>query len=279
MTLDVQRTSDPIVVLADAHDHLASRPVEHNLILTLLHARVRSPEAGCYWLVRDGPETVGVGFLSPIGFFVAVTPMPDEAVDALVEAVVADDVVVAGVNGSAATAARFAGQWTEARGTAAVPHMGMRIYRLGELVPPTAVPGALRLAVAADTEVVLGMVDGFHRDTGEPSVLAPGVHEERIAAGAYVLWAVDDQAVAMAGRTREVEGISRVYAVFTPPEHRRRGFAAAAVAELSAWIRADGADAALYTDLGNPTSNSVYRRIGYRAVAENLRYDFAAPAN
>ena len=30
----------------------------------------------------------------------------------------------------------------------------------------------------------------------------------------------------------------------------------------------------LHTDLGNPTSNSVYRRIGYRCVAEGLRYRF-----
>jgi len=30
----------------------------------------------------------------------------------------------------------------------------------------------------------------------------------------------------------------------------------------------------LYTDLANPTSNSIYRRIGYRAVAEGLRYRF-----
>jgi len=30
----------------------------------------------------------------------------------------------------------------------------------------------------------------------------------------------------------------------------------------------------LYTDLGNTTSNSIYRRIGYRAVAEVLRYRF-----
>lgn len=28
------------------------------------------------------------------------------------------------------------------------------------------------------------------------------------------------------------------------------------------------------TDLGNATSNSIYRRIGYRAVAEALRYRF-----
>ena len=30
----------------------------------------------------------------------------------------------------------------------------------------------------------------------------------------------------------------------------------------------------LFTDLSNPTSNAVYRRIGYQAVAEILRYRF-----
>ena len=30
----------------------------------------------------------------------------------------------------------------------------------------------------------------------------------------------------------------------------------------------------LYTDLANSTSNSIYRAIGYRAVAEALKYDF-----
>ena len=31
----------------------------------------------------------------------------------------------------------------------------------------------------------------------------------------------------------------------------------------------------LFTDLANPTSNAIYRRIGYEAVAEILGYDFA----
>jgi predicted GNAT family acetyltransferase len=31
----------------------------------------------------------------------------------------------------------------------------------------------------------------------------------------------------------------------------------------------------LYTDLANPTSNSIYRRIGYEAAAEILGYRFA----
>jgi len=274
MAHEVDRFDDPAAALSAAYDHLASRPAEHNLILTLLWARVTSAEPGRYWLVRGGPDVVGVGFLSPIGFFVTLTPMPADAVDALAAAVAADGVAVAGVTGEAAAAARFAGQWTEIRGTAALPDMGMRIYRLGELDPPTGVPGHLRVATMDDCDVVLGMIDGFHRDTGEPGVAAPGVHEARIEAGAYVLWD-DGGPRALAGRTEPVEGTSRVYAVFTAPEWRRRGYAGAAVAELSAWIRADGADAMLFTDLGNPISNSVYRRIGYRAVAENLRYRFA----
>lgn len=275
MPVTVSVHDDPSQVLDAAADHLRRRPAEHNLILTLLHARVAAPEPGRYWVVRDETATVvGVGFLSPIGYVVTVTPMPADAVDALVAAVAGEGIAVAGVTGEAATAARFAGQWTEVRGTAAVPDMGLRIYRLGELLPPAGVPGHLRRATVADRDVVLEMIEGFHRDTGEASVVSPGVHEARIEAGAYSLW-VDGVPRSLVGRTEPLEGMSRVYAVFTPPEWRGRGYAGAVVAELSAGIRADGADAMLFTDLGNPVSNSVYRRIGYRAVAENLRYRFA----
>src|SRR5690606_30419452 len=188
-------------------------------------------------------------------------------------------VAMGGVTGDAATAARFAGHWTEVHGTAATPRMGMRLYRLERLVAPPGVAGGLRPSNSADREEVLSMVDGFHRDTGDAGVVLPDVLEERIRGGAFALWEVDGEVVAMAARTEPIEGISRVYGVFTPPEHRRRGYAGAAVAALSDRIRADGADAILYTDLGNPTSNSVYRRIGYRAVAEIVRSDLVAPAS
>jgi predicted GNAT family acetyltransferase len=35
-----------------------------------------------------------------------------------------------------------------------------------------------------------------------------------------------------------------------------------------------GCRCVLYTDLGNPTSNSMYRKISYSAVAEVTRYAF-----
>ena len=47
---------------------------------------------------------------------------------------------------------------------------------------------------------------------------------------------------------------------------------------VAAAVRARGTRCILYTDLGNPTANSVYRRLGYSAVAEALRYRFDRPA-
>lgn len=78
----------------------------------------------------------------------------------------------------------------------------------------------------------------------------------------------------MAANSEPLEGVVRVQAVYTPPERRNRGYAGACVGDLSGRLRDDGHQCMLYTDLDNPTSNSVYRRIGYRAVAEGLRYRF-----
>jgi predicted GNAT family acetyltransferase len=53
--------------------------------------------------------------------------------------------------------------------------------------------------------------------------------------------------------------------VYTPSASRRRGYGAAVTAAASVAALAAGAEqVALYTDLANPTSNSVYQAIGYR---------------
>jgi predicted GNAT family acetyltransferase len=104
---------------------------------------------------------------------------------------------------------------------------------------------------------------------GDPSVMV----DRWLAEGNLWLWD-DDGPVSMTVLRDAVEGVVRIAPVFTPVEQRRRGYAAACVCDLSQQIRNRGQRAILYTDLGNPTSNSVYRRIGFRAVAEALRYRF-----
>ncbi|NEA23957.1 GNAT family N-acetyltransferase, partial [Actinomadura bangladeshensis] len=58
---------------------------------------------------------------------------------------------------------------------------------------------------------------------------------------------------------------------YTPAEHRRRGYGAAVTAAATTGALDAGADdVVLFTDLANPTSNGVYRRIGYRPVQDRV---------
>jgi uncharacterized protein len=274
MAVEVDFVEDPGWVLSEAGAFLASDPVRHNLILTLLHARVANPEPGRYWVARDGGTVLGVAFQSPLDFFASLTPMRSEAVAGLVEAIVEAGVNLPGVNGEAATTARFAGQWTERRGSAAFPVEGQRIYELVRMPQVTPVGGRMRQASLDDRDLVLAWTRAFFVDVGQDARDLEPVVERRIQAGHFWLWE-DGGPASMAANSEPVEGVVRVQAVYTPPEWRNHGYAGACVADLSRRMQVAGHRCILYTDLGNPTSNSVYRRIGYRAVAESLRCRFA----
>ena len=61
---------------------------------------------------------------------------------------------------------------------------------------------------------------------------------------------------------RSPNGI-RIGPGYTPSELRTRGYATALVAALSQYLLSSGHRFCfLYTDLANPTSNSIYQRVG-----------------
>jgi hypothetical protein len=273
MAIEVVLGEDPGWALHEAGEFLASDPVQHNLILTLLNVRVAYPEPGRYWVAREGGTVVGVAFQSPLDFFASLTPMDSGPVAALVEAIVEAGVDLPGVNGEAGTAARFAGQWTERRGSAAFPVEGQRIYELRQAPQGTPAGGHIRQASLNDLVLVLPWMRDFFADIGEDERDLELMMERRLEAGHFWLWE-DGGPVSMAANSEPVEGVIRVQAAYAPPERRNHGYAGACVAGLSGRMQEAGHRCVLYTDLGNPTSNSVYRRIGYRCVAEGLRYRF-----
>ena len=273
MDINVAFSEDPVSVLSKAGEFLASQPVLHNLILTLLHARVAYREPGRYWMAIDREKVVGLVVQSPLTYPATLTPMDPRVVAAMVDAIAEMGVSLAGVNGDAATAASFAGQWTERRRSAAMPFQGNRLYELLELGSTPGVKGTLRQAVPSDRNLIVRWTHAFQTEIGEPA----NDTELRVDRGlaARELWVWDDgQTVSMAVSRKPVAGVVRLAGVYTPPEQRKRGYAAACVYALSKHLRDAGYRCILYTDLANPTSNSIYRRIGYRAVAETLRYRF-----
>lgn len=274
MVVSVVFSDEAAEVLDIAGDFLGSQPVINNLLLTLLHERVAVPEPGCYWVATEGDDVVGVVFQSPPAYPALVTPMPQDAVAPVVAAVTEAGVALPGVQGDPATTARFAGSWTEHHRAGARPVEGQRTCEVERLVIPTDVSGGVRPAGKDDRDLLVAWLQGFDADvggigTGHPSTMV----DRRLPGGHYWIWD-DDGPVSMAARSGPTCGVTRIRGVYTPPDQRGHGYAAACVAAVSAAVLDAGHRCILSTQLENPTSNGVYRRIGYRAVAESLRYEF-----
>ncbi len=274
MDVEVAATGSPDRVLRDASEFLRRDPVRHNMVLSVLQARVTHPEPGRYWLARINGEVAGVVLQSPTQFWATVTPMPDDAVRAAVDVIVEQGVELPGVNGQAATAARFAGSWSERARCTARPVQGQRIYEVDDVVGAAAVAGRMRPATEPDRELLAAWFRAFASETGASAGGDPVVDVARRTAGGH-LWLWDDGGpVAVAGIRQPVEAVVRIGPVYTPPARRARGFGSALVAEVSRRVRVAGDRCILYADLDNATSNSIYRAIGYRAVDEALQYEF-----
>jgi uncharacterized protein len=274
MELKVLFSEDPAFIIRRAGKFLSSEPVLHNLILSILHSRVAQGDPGRYWIALHGEETVGVVVQSPLEYPATLTPMGPRAVMVLVDAIAEAGVILPGVNGDAATAASFAGQWSERCKSAAAPFQGTRLYeflRVGE-VPRT--EGHLRQAGLKDRSLMILWTRAFQHEIGESADDTELRVDRGLAAGQLWLWDRNGETVSMAVAREAVDGVVRLSGVYTPPEKRKHGYAAACVHALSRQLRDAGYRCILYTDLANPTSNSIYRRIGYRAVAEALRYRF-----
>jgi predicted GNAT family acetyltransferase len=274
MEFRVLFSEDAGFVLRSAEEFLSSEPVLHNLILSILHARVASGDPGRYWIAFHGERAVGVAVQSPLDFPATLTPMEPRAVLAIVDAIAEAGATLSGVNGDAATAASFAGQWGERCKSAATPHMGMRLYELLELGEVPRTEGQLRQAGPSDRDLMIQWTRAFQNEIGESANDTELRVDKGLAAAQLWVWDQNGETKSMAVGREPVQGVVRLSGVYTPPEKQRHGYAAACVYALSKHLCAGGYRCVLYTDLANPTSNSIYRRIGYRAVAEALRYRF-----
>jgi len=165
--------------------------------------------------------------------------------------------------------------WTERTGRPPRVAMHQRVYQLSVVAPIPRATGSLRVATESDTDLVLDWVTAFEREA--LAAILPqsprAVVERRIAAGELFLWCDPDPRT-MAGWARPTRRAVAVNGVYTPVAYRGRGYATSCVAELSARMLERGFElCVLYTDLGNPTSNAIYTRIGYRPVQDFTMYE------
>ena len=266
----LRRDGAPLL-LADA--------ARNNLPLAILQTLQDQPEVYPVfhlWMAVDDGEPRGLALQTEPYNVLLAEPLQGDAVDAG---------PLPGITANLPWADRFAARVTLMTGRKAERILTEGVWELTTVADVPTPGGAARLATPGDRDLLRRWLRAFLDEALPQGRPRDDAHTDldidlRLAerGGAYWLWD-DGSPVALAGH-RDVPGVgSRIGPVYTPPERRRRGYATRLVAELSAARLALGDPACfLFTDMANPTSNSVYARIGYVKVCEAVENVFhAAP--
>jgi uncharacterized protein len=173
----------------------------------------------------------------------------------------------------------FAREWAGRTGQEHSLRFHLRHYELHRPPPPPRTRGHMRVPAPHEHELLLAwqlaFIDEAHLAEDFPR--AQRAFARRLEQGTIRVWD-DDGVVALAGYGDGGTDVARIAPVFTPPEYRRRSYASALVGGLSRELFEKGKRALFLTaDVANPTSNGIYRRIGFVSAADHYHFDFLFP--
>ncbi|WP_199434322.1 GNAT family N-acetyltransferase [Qaidamihabitans albus] len=270
--MDVTLHTDVGAFAELARPFYAADPVRHTGALTALRDIERAGGATAL-ISADDRDGLGAVLSWHAPFPAVVSGVPAEAAPVVAGALASSHSHLGGVTGPRREAEAFAREWCALTGATVSGEHSNRLYELGELAEPVGVRGEPRLATAADTGLLTRWRQAFTREAlplAPPEADPAGAVARVIDGGeTYGLWCVDGEPVAMALARKPQCGMSRIGYVYTPPELRGHGYAAAVTAAASRRLREAGVrHVVLFADTTNPVSNRVYRRLGYRPILE-----------
>ncbi|HWL35867.1 MAG TPA: GNAT family N-acetyltransferase [Frankiaceae bacterium] len=267
----IERHTDPVAYAALVRPYLLRDEPRFNLELAVL-ARVERGEtygggAPLLLTVGDAPA-----LMTP-PFNVLVAAVPPDGAAGLAAYLHAEGVTFPGVLGSPETTGVLAEEYTRLSGRAHRVTREQGVYVLRALVPPRPAPGAPRVATSDDYDVTTAWAAAFAEEVGLPAGDLARMRD-RVDEGMVWLWD-DGGPVSLAGCGGFTPNGARVGPVYTPPGLRGRGYASAVTAGATEALLGRGlAYTFLYTDLANPTSNRIYRALGYEHVADVREVSF-----
>jgi predicted GNAT family acetyltransferase len=285
LAVQVRRFDDVVAFREVATPYLVRDEARHNLLLGISTTLMQRPdlyEAFDLWVVTDEDRVTAVALRTHPLNLVLSRPANDAALDMLVDRLLQEGQLLPGVVAALPELETFVGAWTSENGVDATRVLRHGIYELREVQPIPAAPGNARLVTPDDADRVIPWIVAFAKEAlpeDDDTERQIRFAESRLAATDDAgLWFWEDRGrpVSISGFGGATPNGMRIGPVYTPPELRGRGYATTLVAEQSRWLLGTGRTLCfLYADLDNPTSNALYRRIGYRMNAEagEVRFD------
>lgn len=263
--------------LERAKSHLLERAAENNLILSVAEEwttdRQKADVAVYLALVEENEKVTGAAIRQAPRPLI-LTRMNEEALPLIVQDILpllADGLAVVGPR---PTVDRFAGLCERLSGKSAALFMDQLIYQLTEVNDLKKSTGRFRPARIGELDLLMDwnmrfMDEVFTEDT---PIIGKEVLEKKIKDRKVFVWE-DGKVVSMAGASAATEVGARIGFVYTPESLRGKGYATSCVSSVCQRQLDEGVPKCfLYADSSNPTSNRLYRRIGFLPVCESAEY-------
>ena len=282
--MDVHSTGSVEEYATAVTTFLEEEPCARNVLLTVIES-VRTSSGAfsappSFWWVDDSGTVVGAASWTP-PYPMLVSSIPPQAAAplaaAMIERASAVGVDPPGINGPEGGAGAVAAAWSKATGDTIERERLILLNELGRLVDVPTPPGGSRKAGIDDVPRISDWLVAFGAEVDLIIGANPRVTAERtVRAGGFDLWVDDGTPVCVVGH-RVAAHVLRIGPVYTPPEHRNRGYGRRLTYEVTATAlaRPDVTRAMLFTDADNPVSNSIYRQAGYEPRDRHVEIEFA----
>ena len=261
---------EPILLMDEA---------KHNVILGLVKQLDKNPIDPEKLLMCTVDEDGGVLIFlrtHPHNLLIAANHFRQDTISFAVQKFSEAGFMFPDVTGEKRLAELFAEEWEQATGIMSYIGMHQGIYKLTKLNSITVTEGHLRQAIPEDKPLVAKWVKDFTEYTVESLSMeeCQGKANEYIELGCLYLWIVQNRPVSMVKSARSTKNGIVITLVYTPQEERGKGYASSSVYTFTKQLLDTYSFCCLYTDLMNPTSNSIYQKIGYKWVCESIMIQF-----
>lgn len=262
--------TDATSALSRCADLFTDDPIRCNMVA----ASIRPPDPVELFRATSSATTVGAAVRWGDGY--TLSSQRDGGIDAIATALPIDRRFE--LFGPSTVVADVAGRWTERCDGTARPVELMRVYRLGRLRAPPETVGRLVEADERHLDRNAAWSVAFGTEIGhEPGTIDAARAQLGRACAQHRLhtWQVNGEPVAHLLISVPRFGVVRIGGVYTPPDQRRHGYAAALTAAVSAaQLRRNEVDTVmLNTQTSNAATNRLYRRLGFESHHEILSID------
>lgn len=269
----------PQEFLDDTEIILEQKELENNLILALCNgfedkARVYD---SCVFINSIADNQIQASSIKTMSkAFVSGTTQNPQHIKALADYYLDNGIALTGVVGESFYSTEFSNFY----GKKQIGKRTMIVHKLTCVNNLPLTTGYLEVANEMDIDLVAEWgklfeedIKTFPRNNSEEIMRST---KRMISAGKIFKWVDNGKTVSMAAMICKTKRFGIVSLVYTPDKLRGNGYATSCVQKLSEHLLQSGfKSCGLFTDKANPTSNSIYKKIGYVPITEFSDIDYA----